>query len=103
MADPHVQSLIQVCFNILKDDDTDPVFAHLAFEDLELTILALNQRFVNFLPNFLPEIFDIFSRLESQDAFDGHMLHHLSILKILFACLYIDPVSTIQFILSKGF
>ncbi|KAK6894336.1 Importin beta SMX1 [Candida tropicalis] len=103
MADPHVQSLIQVCFNILKDDDTDPVFAHSAFEDLELTILALNQRFVNFLPNFLPEIFDIFSRLESQDAFDGHMLHHLSILKILFACLYIDPVSTIQFILSKGF
>ena len=52
MADPHVQSLIQVCFNILKDDDTDPVFAHLAFEDLELTILALNQRFVNFYQTF---------------------------------------------------
>ncbi|RCK66952.1 Importin beta SMX1 [Candida viswanathii] len=103
MDNPNVQSLVQVCFNVLKDEETDPVFVHVAFEDIELTILALNQRFVSFLPQFLPEIFDIFTRLESQDAFDGHMLHHLSILKILFGCLYIDPVTTIQFITSKGF
>ncbi|EMG50881.1 SXM1 Importin beta SMX1 [Candida maltosa Xu316] len=103
MDNLHVQSLMKVCINILKDEYTDPVFAHSAFEDIELTILALNQRFVSFLPQFLPEIFDIFTRLESQDAFDGYMLHHLSILKILFGCLYIDPTTTIQFINSKGF
>lgn len=94
---------MNVCFTILKDEDTDPVFAHLAFENIELTVLALNQRFASFLPQFLPEIFDIFTKLESQDAFDGYMLHHLSILKILFACIYVDPAVTVQFILSKGF
>lgn len=103
IADERVQALMNVCFTILKDEDTDPVFAHLAFENIELTVLALNQRFASFLPQFLPEIFDIFTKLESQDAFDGYMLHYLSILKILFACIYVDPAVTVQFILSKGF
>ncbi|EGW33430.1 uncharacterized protein SPAPADRAFT_136705 [Spathaspora passalidarum NRRL Y-27907] len=103
MDSPYVQSFLNVCFNMLKSDDLDPLFAHSAFEDIELTILAMGPRFVPFLQAFLPEIFDIFSKLESENMFDGYMLHHLSILRVLFASIYIDPVTTVQFLTSKQF
>ncbi|RLV96021.1 Importin beta SMX1 [Spathaspora sp. JA1] len=103
MGTPYVQSFLTVCFNILKSPELDPLFAHSSFEDIELTILALNSRFVSFLPNFLPEIFGIFTNLEQENMFDGYMLHHLSILRVLFSSIYIDPISTIQFINSKQF
>lgn len=100
---PHVQSLFKVCFSIVNNEDLEPVFAHSAFELIELSILSMNSRFASFLPTFLPNIFDTFQNLESIEAFDGHMLHHLSILRILFACLYIDPTTTIQFLNEKNF
>ncbi|ABN64837.2 Importin-beta like gene [Scheffersomyces stipitis CBS 6054] len=100
---PQIQQLLSVCFKLLKSDSLDPVFAHSTFEIMELTILALNTRFVPILPQFLPEIFETFSSLESQDAFDGYMLHHLSILRVFFAAFYVDPVTTIQFLNEKGF
>lgn len=100
---PHVQSLFKVCFQVLTGDDVDPMFAHSAFELLEFAILSLNQKFIPFLPRFLPEVFSIFSTLESLDAFDGHMLHHLSILRIFFACLYVEPSFTLHFLNEKQF
>lgn len=100
---PQVQSLLKVCFNILNSESIDPVFAHCAFELIELMILALNTRFTSFLPRFLPEIYTVFSALEAQDAFDGYMLHHLSILKVFFACLYVDSVTTVQFLNENQF
>lgn len=100
---PHVQALIGVCFNILRSEAFDPIFGDCAFELIEMTILSMNARFVPFLPRFLPEIFDVFSLLEAQEAFDGHMLHHLSILKIFFACFYIDPTTTLQFLQGRQF
>ncbi|KAG7662910.1 uncharacterized protein J8A68_003594 [[Candida] subhashii] len=103
MENPMVQSLITICFNLLKSDTLDAVFAHSAFEDIELTILAMGPRFQQFLPVFLPEIFDIFSNLEAQNAFDGFMLHHLSIIRVLFACMYVDANTTLQFLQSKDF
>ncbi|KAI3404382.2 hypothetical protein KGF56_002779 [Candida oxycetoniae] len=103
MENPFVQSLINVCLNVLKEEETDSVFAHLAFEDIELTILAMNTRIASFIPKVLPEIFDIYNKLDAQDAFDGCMLHRLSLLRILFACVYIDPMATIQLISAKAF
>jgi hypothetical protein len=100
---PYVQSLLNVCFNILSSDSLDPIFADCAFELIELTILSMNTRFISFLPRFLPEIFNVFTNLESQDAFDGYMLHHLSVLKIFFGCLYIDPSTTFKFLNEKQF
>lgn len=100
---PYVQSLLNVCFNIFRSDALDPIFADCAFELIELTILSMNTRFISFLPRFLPEIFDVFTILESQDAFDGHMLHHLSVLKIFFGCLYIDATTTFKFLNEKQF
>ena len=100
---PYVQSMLTGCFKILRSESLDRVFAHKAFELIELTILSMNTRFVSFLPQFLPEVFEVMSSLEAQDAFDGHMLHHLSILKILFACLYIDPNTTLKFIYEVSF
>ncbi|KAK6458650.1 importin-beta like protein [Scheffersomyces xylosifermentans] len=103
VSTPYVQQLLGVCFKLLKSDNLDPLFAHSTFEIIELMILAMNTRFVPILPQFLPEIYEIFSTLESQDAFDGYMLHHLSILKVIFGALYVDPVNTIQFLNEKGF
>ncbi|KAG5417099.1 hypothetical protein I9W82_004732 [Candida metapsilosis] len=103
MEHPYVQSMMNVCFGILKQDDMDPIFAHAAFEDIELTILAMNIRLVSLLPNFLNEIFDIYQNLEAQNAFDGFMLHRLSLLRNLFAAIYVDPVNTLNLIGSKGF
>lgn len=100
---PHVQSLIGVCFNILKSEAVDPIFADCAFELLEMTVLSMNTRFTPFLPRFLPEIFDVFQSLESENAFDGHMLHHLSILKIFFGALYIEPTFTLNFLNENNF
>lgn len=100
---PHVQSLFKICFQMLTGDAVDPVFAHFAFELIEFAILGLNKKFIPFLPKFLLEVFSIFSTLESQDAFDGYMLHHLSILKIFFACLYVEPATTLQFLHEKQF
>lgn len=100
---PHVQSLFKVCFRMLTGDDVDPVFAHYAFELIEFAVLSLKQKFIPFLPTFLPEVFSIFSHLEAEEAFDGYMLHHLSILKIFFACLYIDSATTLQFLSEKNF
>ncbi|KAI5957586.1 hypothetical protein KGF57_003280 [Candida theae] len=103
MEHPYVQSMMNVCFGILKQDDMDPIFAHAAFEDIELTILAMNTRLASILPNFLNEIFDIYQNLEAQDAFDGFMLHRLSLLRNLFAAIFVDPVNTMDLIASKGF
>ncbi|ODV78961.1 importin-beta like protein [Suhomyces tanzawaensis NRRL Y-17324] len=100
---PYVQSLLNVCFTILKGENLDPIFADSTFEILELTLTALNDRFVPILPAFLPEIFDIFIKLETENAFDDYMLHHLSVLKVFFAALYVDPVTTIQFLNEKQF
>ncbi|OBA23440.1 ARM repeat-containing protein [Metschnikowia bicuspidata var. bicuspidata NRRL YB-4993] len=85
IENPHVQSLFKVCFQVLQGD-VDPVFAHYAFELMEFT-----------------EVFTVFTTLESEDAFDGHMLHHLSILKIFFACLFVEPAYTLQFLNEKQF
>ncbi|KAI5953960.1 hypothetical protein CANMA_004799 [Candida margitis] len=103
MEHPYVQSMMNVCFGILKQDDMDPIFAHSAFEDIELTILAMNTRLASILPNFLSEIFDIYNNLEAQNAFDGYMLHRLSLIRILFASIFVDPVNTLSMIGSKGF
>jgi hypothetical protein len=100
---PYVQGLMTVCFNLLKSESLDPLFAHSTFEIIELTIIALKERVSPILDGMLVEIFDIFTLLESQDAFDGYMLHYLSILKVLFGSLYVDPVTTIQFLNSKQF
>lgn len=100
---PYVQSMLTGCFKILRSDSVDRVFAHKAFEMIEMTILSMNTKFVSFLPTILPELFEVMSALEAQDAFDGHMLHHLSILKILFACLYIDPNTTLRFLYQVSF
>lgn len=100
---PYVQSLLNACFTILKSDSLDPIFADCSFELIELTILSLNDRFKEFLPRFLPENFQVFMTLEAQEAFDGYMLHHLSILKIFFACIYIDPTQTLHFMIENQF
>lgn len=100
---PYVQSMLTGCFKVLNSDSLDRRFCHKAFELIELTIISMNTRFVDFLPRFLPSIFSAMSSLEAQDAFDGHMLHHLSILRILFACLYIDPNTTLHFLHEVAF
>lgn len=99
----YVQSMFKICFLILEGDSVDPVFAHFAFELIEFAILSLGHKFVPFMPNFLPKFYTIFTTLESQDAFDGYMLHHLSILKIFFACLFVEPSYTLQFSNEKQF
>lgn len=103
MESPYVQSLLNVCFSIFKNELFDPIFGDSAFELIELIILSMNTRFIPFLPRFLPEIFEVFKTLEAEDAFDGHMLHHLSILKIFFGCFYIDPSTTLQFLKENQF
>lgn len=103
MESPDVQNLFKISFQILGGEDVDPVFANLVFELLEFSILSLGQKFGSFLPNFLPQIFSIFTSLDSQDAFDGFMLHHLSILRIFFACLYVNPTYTLQFLNEQNF
>ena len=100
---PHVQSLISVCFLVLKADEVDPVFADSAFELIGMAVLSMRARFVPFLPRFLPEIFEVFQHLEAQDAFDGYMLHHLLVLKVFFGALYIEPDFTLEFLQSKNF
>lgn len=102
VEDQRVQSFFKVCFQALQGD-VDAVFADLAFQLLEFTILSMGRRFVPFMSRFLPEIFDIFTTLESQEAFDGYLLHHLLVLKIFFACLYIEPSYTLQFSNEKLF
>lgn len=103
MQHPYVQSMMNVCFGVLKQEDMDPIFAHSAFEDIELTILAMDTRIASLLPNFLTEIFEIYHNLDAQNAFDGFMLHRLSLLRILFAAIFVDPVNTVNFIGSRGF
>lgn len=99
----NVQALVTVCFNILKSDNLDPIFAHSAFEILEIIITGLGKRFKLFLPVFLSEIYNIFIQLKQQDAFDGYMLHDLSIIRIFFSTIIIDPVTSLQFLNDKGF
>lgn len=98
-----VQALFKVCFQMLTGDNVEPVFASLAFELLESSILSLDKNFVPFMPQFLLEILNIFSTLEAQDAFDGFMLHYLSVIKIFFACLHVDPAVALQFMNEKQF
>lgn len=100
---PYVQSLLNVSFKIISSEDFDPIFASNAFELIESTILSLNSRFITFIPNFIPKIFDVFTLMESVDAFDGHMLHYLSVLRIFFACIYLDPSTILQFLSEKNF
>ncbi|KAK8442594.1 hypothetical protein CJI97_003148 [Candidozyma auris] len=92
----NVQSLFNVCFRMLTGDMVDPVFAHQAFELIEFSILTLHKRFIPFLPQFLPEIFKIYQSLEAQEAFDGYMLHYLSVLKIFFACFCVEATGTLE-------
>ncbi|KAK6198114.1 importin-beta like protein [Scheffersomyces amazonensis] len=98
-----VQSLFAVCFKLLKSDDVDPIFAHGTFELIELSILALGQKSISVLPHLFNELFEIFVRLEAEGAFDGYMLHHLSILKVFFSALYIDAGITLRFLKEKSF
>lgn len=93
---PNVRSLFQVCFKMLSGDMVDPVFAHHAFELIEFAILTLNKKFIPFLPEFLPELFQIYQALDAQEAFDGYMLHYLSVLKIFFACFCVEATGTLQ-------
>ena len=103
IENPHVQSLLSICFNVLRSENLDPIFAHSAFEIIELIIIALKDRFKPFLIRFLPEVYECFSSLEAQDAFDGFMLHHLSIVRIFFATSYVDPTTTLQFLNQVNF
>lgn len=103
LESPYVQSLLKVCFDILTKEDADPIFADKAFELLELTILAMGSKFLTALPQFLNQFYDIYKNYEVMDAFDGFMLHRLSILKIIFASIYIDARTTINFINDKQF
>lgn len=103
VEDPNVQSLFKVCFQVLQATSVDPVFAHYSFEVLEYAILSLGKKFVPFMPQFLSEIFKIFRALESEDAFDGFMLHYLSVLKIFFALLHVQPSITLQFLNDNQF
>lgn len=103
MESPDVQSLFRVCFQELTGDAVDPVFANVAFELLEFSILSLGCKFSSYLPQFLSQIFSVFTTLDSEDAFDGFMLHHLSILRIFFACLYVNPNYTLQFLNEHNF
>ena len=103
VENPFVQRLMSICFNTCKSDDLDPIFADCSLLLLELIILAMKDRFLTLLPRFLPEIYAIFMNLESEDAFDGHMLHHLSILKIFFASIYVDVHTSVQFLRDKNF
>lgn len=100
---PYVQSLLNVSFGIVSNDDFDPIFASSAFELIEMTILALNTRSVAFLPTCIDKIFEVFTKMEGMDAFDGHMLHYLAILKIFFAGLYVDPNTVLQYLKNKNF
>ncbi|CAN3373651.1 hypothetical protein DIURU_005456 [Diutina rugosa] len=99
---PHVQSLINLCTGVLRQG-TDGVFAHKAFEMLELVILALGNKMAPVLPAFLEEIFSIFMDYEEQNAFDGMMLHHLSILRVLFSAIFADANIALKFIEDKQF
>lgn len=103
MENPDVQSLFRVSFQVLTGEVVDPVFANVAFELLEFSILSLGHKFNSFLPNFLPQVFSVFTTLDSEDAFDGFMLHHLSILRIFFACLHVNPSFTLQFLNENNF
>ncbi|KAI5964696.1 uncharacterized protein KGF55_001765 [Candida pseudojiufengensis] len=103
MSHSYVQSLLKICFGVLKQTDMEPIFAHSAFEDIELTILAMNSRFIEYLPKVLAEIFEIYKSLDEQDLFDGYMLHRLSLLRILYASIYIDPITSLSFISSQDF
>ncbi|CAH6722158.1 importin beta SMX1 [[Candida] jaroonii] len=99
----YVQSLITVCFKILKSDAVDPVFANSSFEVLELIIIGLGDRFKPFLTRFLTEIYGIFIELKNQDAFDGYMLHYLSIIRTFFSTLIVDPNTTLEFLNQQNF
>lgn len=103
IENPQLQALLNICFTVLRAEVVEPMFAHSAFELIEYIILALKDRFKPFLPRFLSEIFEIFKALKASDAFDGHMLHHLSIVRIIFACSYVDPITTVQFMNSQQF
>jgi hypothetical protein len=100
---PQLQALLNICFTILRSDVVEPMFAHSAFELIEFIILALKDKFKPFLSRFLPEIFEIFKNLKAQDAFDGYMLHHLSIVRIILAVSSVDPVTTLQFLNTQQF
>ncbi|CAI5756391.1 unnamed protein product [Candida verbasci] len=97
----HVQKLISINFNVLKSDNVDPVFAHLAFENIELILLSIKSD--QLLAPLLGEIFEIFKSFETEDLFDGYMLHYLSILRIFFASFYINSNLTIEFLKSQNF
>lgn len=100
---PQVQSFLEVGFKVLKAEEVDPLFADSTFQMIELTFLALNERMVAVLPTFLSELYDVFQALEAVDAFDGYMLHHLSILKVYFAAMYVDPLATMRTLHEKQF
>lgn len=103
MDSPDVQSLFRVSFQVLTSDVVDPLFANVAFELLEFSILSLGYKFSSFMPSFLPQVFTVFTTLDSEDAFDGFMLHHLSILRIFFACLHVNASYTLQFLNENNF
>lgn len=99
---PHVQAMFKVCTEVLTSNG-DPVFANKAFELLELSILALGLRCAPMLPGYLPQLFSIFQQYEEQNSFDGYMLHHLLILKVLFSSLYADAAATMAVIRDNQF
>lgn len=95
IENPNVQSLFNVSFQILTCDSVDPIFAHYAFELIEFALLKLQKKSASFLPTFIPEMLKVYQNLESQDAFDGYMLHYLSVVKVLFACMIVDAPTTL--------
>ncbi|RKP28870.1 nuclear transport factor, partial [Metschnikowia bicuspidata] len=92
-----------VCFQVLTGDNVDPVFATRALELLEFSVLSLGAKFASFLPDFVPKVFAVFSALDAAEAFDGYMLHHLSVLRVFFACLHGNASHTLQFLNDRAF
>lgn len=102
-TEQRVQALFTVCFEALNCNPVAPAFAHLAFEIMEFALLAMGKRAAPLVPSFLPQVYGAFQLLEAQDAFDGYFLHHLSIVRIYFACLCVDSAATLQGLEQSGF
>lgn len=105
MDSPQVRGLFEICLKVLGpgDDTVASDEAEIAFSLLELSILALGERFRPAVPELMSQIFDIFKNMENENLFDGEVLDHLLVSRIFFACIYVDAVSTLQVLSSKDF
>ncbi|KAG7195496.1 uncharacterized protein KQ657_003259 [Scheffersomyces spartinae] len=105
MDSPRVQGLFQICLKIIgnADDSVNTYDAEIAFSLIELSILALGERIRSSIPGLMSQTFDIFKRMENNDVFDGEMLDHLLVLRVFFACIYIDASASLQVLASNQF